>query len=101
VDLLSSVGAGEDLVEVTTRGMQHLWEPMVGIPTPPERGCGGLSYVGIGFSYDGHREDSHPMCEGSWNIHAHDMHDHSIYDLSFSIFLGLKGHGFGELGFQK
>jgi hypothetical protein len=40
---------------------------MVGIPTPPERGCGGLSYAGINCSYDGHREGSHRMCEGSLN----------------------------------
>jgi hypothetical protein len=40
---------------------------MVGIPTPLERGCGQLSYVGLGCSYDGHSEDSHPMCEGAYN----------------------------------
>jgi hypothetical protein len=47
--------------------VQHLWDPMVGIPTPPKRGCGQLSYAGISCSYDGNREDSHPMCEGAWN----------------------------------
>ena len=31
-------------------------------------------------------------------IHAQDMHDHSIYDLSLAIYLGVEGHGFGELG---
>jgi hypothetical protein len=40
---------------------------MVGIPTPLERGCGRLSYAGLGCSYDGHREGSHPMCEGALN----------------------------------
>jgi hypothetical protein len=40
---------------------------MVGIPTPPKRGCGQLRYVGIGCSYVGHREGSHPMCEGVLN----------------------------------
>ena len=38
-----------------------------GIPTPPEKGCGRLSYAGLGCSYVEHRGDSHPMCEGSWN----------------------------------
>jgi hypothetical protein len=47
--------------------VQHLWDPMVGIPTPPERGCGQLSYAGLDCSYDGHREGSHPMCEGDLN----------------------------------
>jgi hypothetical protein len=36
--------------------VQHPWGPMVGIRTPPERGCGQLIYVGIGCSYFGHRE---------------------------------------------
>jgi hypothetical protein len=40
---------------------------MVGIPTPPERGCVQLRYVGISCSYVGHREGSHPMCKGSLN----------------------------------
>jgi hypothetical protein len=44
-----------------------LWDPMVGIPTPPKRGCGWLSYAGLSCSYARHREDSHPMCEGAWN----------------------------------
>jgi hypothetical protein len=47
--------------------VQHLWDPMVGILTPPKRGCGRLSYVGLGYSYVGHREGSHPMCEGALN----------------------------------
>jgi hypothetical protein len=34
-------------------------------------------------------------------IHAQDMHNHSIYDLGLAIFLGVDGHGFGELGFQQ
>jgi hypothetical protein len=40
---------------------------MVGIPTPLERGCGQLIYAGLGCSYVGHREGSHPMCEGDFN----------------------------------
>jgi hypothetical protein len=40
---------------------------MVGIPTPLERECGRLSYVGIGCSYDGYREGSHPMYKGALN----------------------------------
>jgi hypothetical protein len=35
------------------------------------------------------------------NIHVQDMHDHSIYDLGLAIFLGVEGHGFGELGVQQ
>ena len=34
-------------------------------------------------------------------IHAQDMHDHSIYNLSLAICLGLEGRGFGELGVQQ
>jgi hypothetical protein len=40
---------------------------MVGIPTPPERGHGRLSYAGIDCSFFGHMEGSHPMCEGDLN----------------------------------
>jgi hypothetical protein len=67
VALSASIGAGDDSIEVTARGSATLWDPMAGIPTPPERGCGWLSYVGVDCSYDGHREDSHLMCKGSWN----------------------------------
>jgi hypothetical protein len=75
---------------------------MVGIPTPPERGCGRLSYAGLSCSYVEHRGDSHPMCEGAWNYTCmQDMHDHSIYDLGLAICLGVEGHGFGELGVQQ
>jgi hypothetical protein len=34
-------------------------------------------------------------------IHAHDIHDHSIYDLGLAICLGVEGHGFSELGVQQ
>jgi hypothetical protein len=34
-------------------------------------------------------------------IHAKDMHNHSIYDLGLAIYLGVEGHGFGELGVQQ
>jgi hypothetical protein len=72
---------------------------MVGIPTPPERGCGWLSYAEIICSYAGHREDSHPMCRGCLEfIHAQDMQNHLIYDLGLAICLGVEGCGFGELG---
>jgi hypothetical protein len=30
-------------------------------------------------------------------IRAHDMHDHSIYDLGLAIYLGVEHRGFGEL----
>jgi hypothetical protein len=40
---------------------------MVGIPTPLERGCVQLSYVRLSCIYVGHREGSHPMCEGDFN----------------------------------
>jgi hypothetical protein len=46
---------------------KHPWGPMVGILTSLERGCGELSYAGLGCSYVGHREDSHPMCGGVLN----------------------------------
>jgi hypothetical protein len=78
---------------------------MVGIPTPPERDCGRLRYAGLGCSYAGHREYSHPMCEGAWNYTCVgktliSSHDHSIYDLGLAIFLGVEGYGFGHLGVQ-
>jgi hypothetical protein len=34
-------------------------------------------------------------------IHAQDMQYHSIYDLSFSIYLGVEDRGFGDLGVQQ
>jgi hypothetical protein len=34
-------------------------------------------------------------------IHVQDMHDHSICDLNFSIFMGVEGHGFVDLGVQQ
>jgi hypothetical protein len=58
---------------------------MDGIPTPLERGYGQLSYAGLGCSYDGHREDSHPMS--------------SYAGLGLAIYLGVEGCGFCELGF--
>jgi hypothetical protein len=47
--------------------MQHIWDPMVRIPTPLEMGCGRLIYAGLYCSYVGHREGSHPMCEDDLN----------------------------------
>ena len=35
------------------------------------------------------------------NVHAKDMYDHPIYDLSLAIYLGVEGSGFGELGIQQ
>jgi hypothetical protein len=51
-----------------TQGVvQHPWDPMVEIPTPPERGCGQLRYVWICCNFFERREDSHPMCTDAWN----------------------------------
>jgi hypothetical protein len=33
-------------------------------------------------------------------VHAQDMYDHPIDDLSLDIYLGVEGNGFGELGIQ-
>jgi hypothetical protein len=33
-------------------------------------------------------------------LHAHDMYDHPIDDLSLAICLGVEGSGFDELGIQ-
>jgi hypothetical protein len=41
--------------------VQHPWDPMVEIPTRPERRFGQLIYVWLGCSYVEHRKDSHPM----------------------------------------
>ena len=81
--------------------VQHPWGPMVGIPTPPERGCGQLSYAGLGCSYAGHREDSHPICEGVLNCTCTHKYDHPVDVLSLAIYLGVEGSGFGELGIQQ
>jgi hypothetical protein len=67
VALSSLVGARDESVEVTARGSATSMGPMVGILTPLERGYGQLSYAGLSCSYDGHREGSHPMCEGAFN----------------------------------
>jgi hypothetical protein len=67
VDLSASGGAGDESAEVVTRGSATSMGPNGGIPTPPERGCGQLSYAGLGCSYVGHREYSHLMCMGAWN----------------------------------
>jgi hypothetical protein len=34
-------------------------------------------------------------------IHAQDMHNHSIYDLDFSICIRVEGRGFREIGVQQ
>ena len=34
-------------------------------------------------------------------VHAQDMYDHSIGDLSLAIYLGVEGRGFGEIGVQQ
>jgi hypothetical protein len=73
---------------------------MAGIPSPLEMDCGQLSYVGLGCSYDENRENLIPCVRVLKIAHAHDMHDHLIYDLNFSICLGVEGHGFGELVVQ-
>jgi hypothetical protein len=31
-------------------------------------------------------------------VHSKDMHNNSIYNLSLAIYLGVEGHGFGDLG---
>jgi hypothetical protein len=80
--------------------VQQLWDSMVGIPTPPKRGCGRLSYVGLSCSYARHRKALIPCARVLGIIHAKDTHNHSIYDLDLAIFLGVEGHGFGELGVQ-
>ena len=34
-------------------------------------------------------------------VHVHDMHNHSVDDLSLAIHLGVEGSGFGDLGVQQ
>jgi hypothetical protein len=62
VDFLAVVGASDESSWVAARVVQHPWDPMVEIPTPPENGCSRLNYVWICCSYVEHMEDSHPMC---------------------------------------
>ena len=78
--------------------MQHLWDLMVGIPTPPERGYGRLSYASsvVAMLYIG--KALIPCARVILIIHEKDMHNHSIYNLGLAIFLGVEGHGFGEIG---
>jgi hypothetical protein len=73
---------------------------MVGIPTPPERGCGWLSYARLGCRYVGNREDSHPMCEGAWNYTCEGYAQSFDLQPRFGHLSGVEGHGFGELGVQ-
>jgi hypothetical protein len=77
--------------------VQHPWDPMVGIPTPPERGYDQLSYAGLNCSYARHREYSHPMCGFVFNCICADMYYHLIHELSLAICLGVEGSGFGDL----
>jgi hypothetical protein len=66
-DLSALVGAGENRQGWPQVVVQHPWDPMVGIPTRPERACVRLRCVEICCSYDEHKEYSHAMCMGSWN----------------------------------
>jgi hypothetical protein len=36
-----------------------------------------------------------------WIVHAQDIYDHSIDNLSLVVCLGVEGSGFGELGIQQ
>jgi hypothetical protein len=55
-------------MHVWTQGVvQHPWDPMVEIPTPPKMGYDRLSYVCLYCNYVEHREESHPMCVDDWN----------------------------------
>jgi hypothetical protein len=55
-------GAGDELIDVVTRGSATSMQPNSWNP-----GCGQLSYARLGCSYARHREDSHPMCGGVFN----------------------------------
>ena len=81
--------------------MQHLWDPMVGIPTPPKRGCGQLSYAWLILAMLDKGKTLIPCAGVFLIVHAKVMYDHLIYVLSFPIFLGVEGSGFGELGIQQ
>jgi hypothetical protein len=74
---------------------------MVGIPTPPERGCGRLSYAGLIVAMMDIGKTLIPCARVLGIIHVQDMHDHSIYNLGLAICLGVEGRGFGELGVQQ
>jgi hypothetical protein len=71
---------------------------MVGIRSPPERGCGRLRYEGsvVDILYIG--KTLIPCARVLEIIHVQDMHEHSIYDLGLAIYLWVEGCGFGELG---
>jgi hypothetical protein len=47
--------------------VQHPWDPMVEIPTPPEMNCGWLIYVWLYCIFLKHRVDSHPKYGVAWN----------------------------------
>ena len=41
----TSGGVGDELVKVVTKDSATSMGPVVGIPTPPKRGCGRLRYI--------------------------------------------------------
>jgi hypothetical protein len=79
----------------------HQWDIVVGIPSPPEKGCGQSSYGELGYSCAGHRGGSHPMCVDALSCTcAECVHDHPVDDLCLAISLGMESCGLSELGVQ-
>jgi hypothetical protein len=68
VDFPTLVCVWDDSAWCLQEVVQHPWDSMVEIPTPPKRGCVQLSYVCLVCIYFENREESHPMCKDSWNF---------------------------------
>jgi hypothetical protein len=78
--------------------VKHQWVPRVGVPDPPEMGCGRWNYGEPCCSCVGHKENLVP-CMGMLRIvHAHDVKNHSFDDLGLAIGLGVERSGFCEPG---
>jgi hypothetical protein len=78
----------------------HQWDIVAGIPTPPERGCGQLSYGELCCSCVGHRGGFHPMCVDASSCTCTNVYDHPVDDLCLAISLGVESRGLSELGIQ-
>jgi hypothetical protein len=78
--------------------VKHPWDPMVGISTPPKRGCGQLIYAGLCCSYVDIGKTLIPCMRVLGIVHAQDMYDHLIDDLNLAICFGVEGSGFGKFG---
>ena len=72
------------------------WDIVDGIPSPPDKGYGWLSYGGPYYSCVVHRGGSHPMCVDALSCTC--ANDHPIDDLCLAISMGMEIYGLSDLG---